>query len=273
MYMYFNSSIISIVVILTLIQHFLSVEKMMTVDCNSSLLNDDNQSFKIGLKFSIGTMCVLSSIGAILIILTYILFKDIRTVPRQLLLNLSIADLLTAIANLIGMLVNFDAHLNTCKVPHDQQSHVLGKICIAQAGVAQFATNSSILWTVAIAFYMLMRVAFKKESIADKLIPLYYIISWGVPLAVTVWFSLVGYLGYNPDTTPGWCSIIGTVQVGNTTDTETVVYPVIIGYTGFVYVAFLLLPVMYATIRCHVKILVRPLISTACTYLCILLVE
>ena len=105
---------------------------------------------------------------------------------------------------------------------------------------------------------MLIIIVFQKEAIAKKLLPLYYILSWGLPLVVTVWFSFVGYLGYDPETTPGWCGIIGSklITEGNSTHKEKLVFPVILGYTGFVYVAFLLLPIMYIVIRCHIKILV-----------------
>lgn len=230
----------------------------METSCNDSLLDGGNTYYDVFLKISIGTMCTLSALGSSLIIMTFILFKDIRTIPRQLLFNLSIADLLTALSNFSGIFTNFDKYLNYCLAPLEDQSPAIQGACIAQAAIGQLTTNSSILWTIWIAFYMLVIIVFQKESIANKLLPLYYILSWGLPLAVTVWFSFVGYFGYDPETTPGWCNIVGSKLVtdGNSTHKEKLVFPVVLGYTGFVYVAFFLLPIMYIAIKCHVNILV-----------------
>ena len=230
----------------------------MEASCNDSLLDGGNFYYDLFLRMSVGTMCILSTIGSSLIIMTFILFKDIRTIPRQLLFNLSIADLLTALTNFSGLFTDFDKYLNYCLVPLEDQNAAIQDACIAQASIAQLTTNSSILWTICIALYMLIIIVFRKESIANKLLSLYYVLSWGLPLAITLWFSTVGYLGYDPETTPGWCGIIGKKLIveGNSTYKKHLVFPIIIGYTGFVYIAYILLPIMYITIRCHIKILV-----------------
>ena len=229
----------------------------------STTVNDTTQSvefegYLLSLKISIGIMCILSIIGAALIILTFIIFKDIRTRPRQLLVNLSLADMITAVFNLLGMLINFEKYLDYQKIPVENQTTLINDICITQAAISQYATNASILWTISIAFYMFIVVVLQKDRLAFILSPLYYLMSWGVPLVITVWFASVGYFGFEPETTPGWCNIIGTLRKseGNSTTRIRVVYPIIIGYNIFVYIAFLILPALYISIRCHVKILV-----------------
>ena len=232
----------------------------MEVNENISSVNQSATSdeYLVVLRLSIAVICILSIIGASLIIITYFAFKDVRTIARQLLVNLSIADLITALANLIGLLVNFEKYLNSNVIPKHEQNKGMEIFCIIQAFIAQFGTDVSILWTIVIALYMLIIVVFKKIDLAEKLVPAYYIICWGIPLIMMIWFAVVGYLGFEPDTTPGWCAIRSTLTSthGNVTVESIVVYPVTIGYTGYVFFAFLVLPVLYIIIRCHVKILV-----------------
>ena len=49
---------------------------------------------------------VLSIIGSLLIISTYVLWKDLRTTTRRLLVYLSACDFVTALFNLIGLLTS-----------------------------------------------------------------------------------------------------------------------------------------------------------------------
>ena len=202
--------------------------KMDNLYINISRLDE---GYKIFLKASIGLTCTASSVGSILIILSYLLFKDIRTIPRQLLFNLSLADLLTALANFFGLLFNFETYYT--EYHHGQVSNAVHGACIAQAATSSFATTASILWTIIIAVYMFLLIAIKKPDLANKTIPLQYIVCWGVPLAITIWFILVGYFGYEIGTTPGWCTILAT-NVNGTKEME--IYPITIGYTIFVYI-------------------------------------
>ena len=59
----------------------------------------------------VGITCILSMAGALLIILSYILIKEIRTTTRKILLHLSIMDFMVAAGNGIGTFINFDKYL------------------------------------------------------------------------------------------------------------------------------------------------------------------
>jgi G protein-coupled receptor 157 len=52
------------------------------------------------------TSATLSIIGSALIIASYILWHDLRTTTRKLLVYLSICDLITAIFNFIGLVTS-----------------------------------------------------------------------------------------------------------------------------------------------------------------------
>ena len=200
----------------------------------------NSQYDHIILKIAVSSSCVLSIIGSLLIIIAYFAFRDTRTTARQLLVNLSLADLTTALANFTGLLTDFGRFLG---YQEDSHTHTgIAVYCSIQAFFSQFGTNVSILWTIMIAVYMLIAIVFKKQRTADCLLPVYYIVSWGIPLGIMIWFGAVGFLGFEPNATPGWCSIKSEPT-----------YAVYIGYLAFVYLAFLVLPVINTLIVCFLE--------------------
>lgn len=54
----------------------------------------------------VGVSCCLSVVGAFAIILSYAAFPELRTMARQLLLNLSIADIALSFVYLWGLIQN-----------------------------------------------------------------------------------------------------------------------------------------------------------------------
>lgn len=201
--------------------------------------NDSMQAFELAQKVIVSISCVLSMVGSLLIIIAFIAFKETRSPLRQILTNLSIADLITAFWNLVGILSNFGRYF-----PH--MSHSLSVFCQVQVFFAQYGTNASILWTIWISLHILLSLALKQPTrVNSKLLIVYYLISWVVPAAILVWFAIAGFLEYIPNVTPGWCTI--------TTDKP---YTIVLGYTVFVYTAFLVLPVISVVTFCYIKTIV-----------------
>ncbi len=57
-------------------------------------------------RIGVGLCSGLSILGACAIILSYAAFPELRTVTRQMLLNLSIADIVLSLAFLLGLIQN-----------------------------------------------------------------------------------------------------------------------------------------------------------------------
>ena len=77
---------------------------------------------------------------------------------------------------------------------------------------------------------------------------------------------LIFHLGFQPGGDPAFCGILGTVTV-NSTETKRIVYPIIIGYEVWNYLAFLVLPVLYVSVRCKIRMaakLERKVSSSEC---------
>ena len=216
------------------------------------------EQFKTILTVAVSITSILSMIGSLLIIVTYCLFKEIRTLARQLLVCLSVADLLVATASLLGLITNFSTKFEDVQSTN-ATSVDLYNWCKTQAAFHVFGTESSILWTIAVAVYMFVLVVIrpKMRQWGVKLVVLLYIACWGIPFILTLWLAIDGFLGYDLAATPGFCAIIGfKMRIGLDVSTEEshVVYPIIIGYEIWLYISFVVLPVLYISVRCRVHI-------------------
>ena len=174
--------------------------------------------FTLTLKVLSGITCLLSILGAGLIIATYIAFGDLRTVARQLLVNLSLADITVAASHFVGLAAlrveNYETPYNS-----DGSGEGVGNysteqdtLCKVQGGFTMFGTLASFLWTLALGFYMLMVIVLKRTDVTRYLVFLYYPVCWGVPLTLTLWFGLVKptYLGFGEGADIGIIAIRGS---------------------------------------------------------------
>ncbi|XP_069040145.1 G-protein coupled receptor 157 isoform X3 [Lepisosteus oculatus] len=177
------------------------------------------------------TSCLLSFLGSCLIIVTYVAWKDLRTKPRKLLVFLSAADLLSAASYFYGVLRVFET---------DSWD------CVLQGAVSTFANTSSFFWTVAIAVYLYIFIVKSNQRLADSLVLFFHIISWGVPLGITVAAVVLQKIGYDAsEVSVGWCWV--RIQAP-----DHVLWMLL---TGKIWelLAYLALPVLYVLIKKHIS--------------------
>lgn len=105
--------------------------------------------------------CTLSFFGSLLIILTYVIWSDLRTTPRKLLVFLSVSDLMSAIAYSVGVWMVFE---------EDSWD------CVLQGAFSTFANTSSFFWTVAIAIYLYIFIVKSSQRWADSCVPYFHVI-------------------------------------------------------------------------------------------------
>ena len=117
--------------------------------------------------------CAFSSLGSFLIIFTYIIWPDLRTTPRKLLVFLSIADFLSAVSYAYGVWNVF-------------KTDSVG--CIVQGAISTFSNTSSFFWTVAIAIYLYIFIVKTSQRLADSLVLYFHFIRW-----VCCVHTIVGY--------------------------------------------------------------------------------
>lgn len=147
-------------------------------------------------QITVSLTCILSILGAGLIIFTYVAFKDLRTGARELLVQLSIADICVALSHMIGVIVNLPKHAHPCHDPVVEDG-TRDVVCEVQAGVTMFGVVSSFLWTLAVAIYLLVIIVFEKQVVGKRLRFVFYPVCWGIPLVLAIVFGCLGYLGFD----------------------------------------------------------------------------
>ena len=163
-------------------------------DCNRTISQHHYMTF-----LTMMSSC-FSMVGSALIIITFVIWKDIRTVARAIVVFLSIADFFTATGYLFGAIVHYLNQRN----PLDQYRY----LCRAQSFVTTAFPISSFLWTSHLATYLYVAIVNANPALAKKLVIVFHITGWGIPLAICLPALLTGHLGVSNDqTSVNWCFV------------------------------------------------------------------
>ena len=154
-------------------------------------------AFVLALQVVVSTTCVLSAVGATLIVLTYLGFRELRTTARLFLANLSIADVVIATSHFVGLFANYERFLCSYGSKSDW-------LCTTQAAALMFSTLATFAWTLAIAVYFLSIVVFKTKT-SMRSVVVSHLLCWGVPAALTIGYGAAGFLGFDEQVDVGMC--------------------------------------------------------------------
>ncbi len=149
----------------------------------------------------------MSAVGALLTIIPYLIWKDLRTVIRRIITFLAIADFLTALSYLMGTInyityrqsFNAGSGVEACKRFYT--------ICQIQSFLSCWFSVSSFLWTGILALYLYCKISNGNIGRLNQCYPLAHIVSWGLPMALTFPLLVIGYLGYSMFAAGGWCFV------------------------------------------------------------------
>ena len=145
--------------------------------------------------------CSLSVIGSAIVLLTYTLFKELRTLPGKILMNVSA----TILANCLFL---------TIGVPVASAVEKDG-LCEAAAIFLHWLVLSQFFWMSVMSFDLLRLMyrsakyrPIEKGATANKIFSFYFSIGWGIPLIITAISVILNYttsaIGYGVD---GFCWI------------------------------------------------------------------
>ena len=209
-----------------------------------------------GLRPVVGTVCCLSMIGSIFVVLSYLCFKDLRSQARQILLNLSLMDFGVGLANFSGIVINFDKlYTNTTTGKPLQPSPAIRGLCTGQAFVAFFCTYGSVFWTISLAVYMYLLIFQNKNNVifGRLFLGLCYILNYGMALGLCLWFWYMERFGHSIYGSTGWCSVI----VVNHNKYIIDYIAIIVGYDLWIYLTVILCSTIYVSIFIHLNIKVN----------------
>lgn len=200
-----------------------------------------SEGFTYALQAAVTFTSFLSILGAGLIVFTYVAFRDLRTVARHLLLQLSVADIIVASSHIVGVNVIYPkyADYRNCGEP----KNITDVVCEIQGGFTMVGTLGSFLWTIAIAVYLVVIAVFEKPKLGRNLRWVFYLMCWGIPIVLAVSFGISDRLGLEQHPDFAWCYM---KPRGKAT--------ALFGYELWAYLVYITLPVLYVWIRCYVKI-------------------
>ena len=237
----------------------ISNSRMSTTPTDPSWVLSKNQ----GIRAVSGISCILTIFGSLLIVLSYVCFRGLRTRARFILVHLAIADMGVGISNLVGISVNFDKyylHSHTASEiePFKPNSTDIGHLCKTQAFFAEYCTLSSVLWTMCLAAYMYLLIINKSQKQMKYFMWFSYLFCYGMPLLVSIWMMFTGRLGYAPYDSSGWCSIIVVLPYkqwweGNAPRTDVDLFSNILGYDLWIFMTIILIMLLYISVYCYVK--------------------
>ncbi len=188
--------------------------------------------------------CILSILGSLLIILTYIFFRDLRTKVRLILLHLSLMDLGIGLTNLIGTAVDFSAKFSNTSMEHYEHPGML-KICKTQAFFALYSTYGSVFWTNCLAVYLYSTIAYNRTNYSVYVLRFCCGFCYIMPLILTLWLLLTDRLGPSPIGSEGWCTFSATGKEDY--------FITAFGYDMWIYLTFIFVPVLYIGTRAHIN--------------------
>ena len=170
----------------------------------------------------------LAIFGSCMIILTFILWKDVRSsMARIVLLFLAIADLgsgLGYFTSSVGYLFIYNSN-NNHTVDYNS-TDILRYYCKGVSFVTTFFPVSSFFWTGFLAVYFVVALVLRKPRWSKKLIIMFNMIAWGVPLIICTVASALGILGSSESrTTGGWCFVSQYLN-----NHQMIRYPVYLGF-------------------------------------------
>jgi len=153
-------------------------------------MQDRNRAYEILTTIT----SVLSLFGTVFIVLFFFIWKDIRTTSRRILVYISIADFFTSVAT-IAAVTNF--WLSGSENP---------QVCLVQSVIGTLSVLCSFFWTVSMAVYLYIVVCMKKSRLAERLMCVFHVFSWGIPLLIVTLAASLNKLGDNGNkVSAGWC--------------------------------------------------------------------
>ena len=181
------------------------------------------------------TTCILSVFGSLLIILSYACIRPIRSKAREILVHISVMDLIYTLANLTGAAINFGAD-------RESDSSAYEGACKGQGWFAVYGTIGSVLWTIGLTVYLYFKVitihAQPRTRTMQVLSIGMYIVGYFFPALVASYYLGLGLISYNRFLSSGWC----TINVFDVHTRQRKVLQFVIGYDMWMYLSVLLIP-------------------------------
>lgn len=193
----------------------------------------------------------LSCISSILIVFTFVMWKDIRSGSRTVITFLAVADFFTALGYILGS-INHLLHYD--RAPGSPHCVTFSVICQIQSFITSWSSVSSFIWTSALALYLYLTLVKSRIFLAQGLMTAFHVVGWGFPILFCLPLLAAGKLGFSPYAASTWCFI--SQNIAKTYDDRTAqsdVYLYFLGGKLWEIAAYVIVIVFYALIKIHIR--------------------
>lgn len=132
--------------------------------------------------------CIVSICGCLITCMLYLMYPDIRTTARKLLVCLSVANFIQNIAGILQAVTYY----KTLQFP-DERNY----LCQAAASASVVGHVASALWTCAVTLYVFLFFSLQATVLANRMVYVFYAFCFGVPVLLAVDGRMSNVYGYD----------------------------------------------------------------------------
>jgi len=195
---------------------------------------------QIVLSVAVATSGALSILGALTIIITYVLWPETRSNLRELLVYLTFCDLATAIGHVVGLLI-----------PPGE-----GIFCTVQSAFSAYSAMSSYMWTMAVALFLYLGLKWegtKRPQSIHRIFVGFHLSCWGIPALIIAWALANSALGYDNRHKVGWCWVSQASMIKWPVDDWSEVFWHMMTGIGLELIAYAVSQYLYVAAKCELN--------------------
>ena len=180
--------------------------------------------------------------GALLVIVSYVFFRDIRTGSRKVITFLAITNLIQACGSALSSLL-YLVYVG----PNDRDvewCYVFDTSCQLLSFVTWWATLASFMWTCILALYLYSALVKGRIVLVNNSWIWFYVTTSIAPLVLLIPFLFFGVLGYSPFTYGGGCFVKTLVNDYQIEYSDWSTYPSLI-LKGIEFASYVIVGVLF----------------------------
>lgn len=171
---------------------------------------------RVASLFNLASSCFAMS-GALLIIFSYICFRDFQTGSRKVITFLAVTNFFQAFGCALSSL-NYITYVyfNRERVESTDWCYIFDTLCQLQAFITWWASISSFMWTAILALYLYFALVKGTIILVKNLWIPFYVLTMILPVTVMLALLVIGVLGFSPFTVGGGCfvkTIVGDFHI------------------------------------------------------------
>jgi len=236
--------------------------------CAAKFTEFGSTPVNIALTVVQGVTSFLSIVGSVLLILSYVLFRQLRSKSRLLITHLAVANLLDALPNFIAVFMNYGTtfkalrqkSINCGNTSHFSNSSVetYCNLCVYLEFISNVGSLSTMFWTVCVCTHFFLLVSYRNIKLASRLTYAYYVITWLVPLGISLWLLFYNWFGFEPTYSTVNCGIRTDCALhhhlfGKDKPKWNRLIGFIFGFKIWQVLVFLIIPCLFVAIQCKKK--------------------